>query len=471
MDLGIPSPATNFGMDRGLRTAVYRVLAAASLLQLLRVGLRPPMDGTSIPKFVPVLLAHLAAPQLGVFCAAYAVKSVLGARQATSMGMRGIHVLGAALLGAAATACVQVLRCSMDGRTAFSEALAVAPFSSDTRSIENSSADFDPVAATGTASIGHLSTGRIAQMSVGIPLLEYPRLEITRDVEFAVVEGQHLYLDAIRRKGLQAGAPTLLYVHGGGFVIGDKSQHSLPLLFYVALKMGWLVITANYRLASWRVSQKGAVFPEFLHDCMRAVAWARSSESQAYGGGGSTLAVAGESAGAQLACLLGFASAKHATWMRPPDLLDVDLRVDAVVDLYGCHNAFAKVEYFQHIVLKCSYEENLRLWMDVSPVWWAQNACKIDEVVDTPPPFLTVHGTHDSLVPVQDARDFAKVMMEMRQHRADALVPDVYVEIPRAIHAFNMIHNPLTFALHDAVVRFLGAVATSRAANTLPSKL
>lgn len=40
-------------------------------------------------------------------------------------------------------------------------------------------------------------------------------------------------------------------------------------------------------------------------------------------------------------------------------------------------------------------------------------------------------------------------------------MPDVYVEVPYALHGFNMAHSPLSFALADAVVRFLRAVAAA----------
>merc|ERR1719424_720345 len=121
--------------------------------------------------------------------------------------------------------------------------------------------------------------------------------------------------------------------------------------------MGWLVLSANYSLSKTNFSTKagGATFPEHLHDCLRAVAWARGPQAAKFGGGGKTLALAGESAGGHLACLAGLThSASH---LHPPDIHGADMRVDAVIDLYGVHdiqqsNSFKF--FFRHVILKRS---------------------------------------------------------------------------------------------------------------------
>merc|ERR1712192_5523 len=100
-------------------------------------------------------------------------------------------------------------------------------------------------------------------------------------------------------------------------------------------------------------------------------------------------------------------------------------------------------------------EDNIKVWNDASPVWWAHNICDLANTV-APPPFLMVHGTRDTLVPVEDARVFATALKEMRRNRGQAVrIPDVYVEVPDALHAFNFTHSPLTYALSDGVARFL----------------
>ncbi len=71
-------------------------------------------------------------------------------------------------------------------------------------------------------------------------------------------------------------APVLFQIHGGGWVIGDKSQQGLPLMLQLAAD-GWVCVAINYRLSP------KATWPEHLVDCKRALAWVREHIAE-YGG-------------------------------------------------------------------------------------------------------------------------------------------------------------------------------------------
>merc|ERR1711957_354995 len=155
--------------------------------------------------------------------------------------------------------------------------------------------------------------------------------------------------------------------------------------------------------------------------------------------------------------------------MLPRDLSSAKLRVAAVVDLYGPHGVPTQEFKFllRHVVLKRSSKgsaENIQAWNEITPVWWVRNAGEHPDSVRRPPPILIVHGTHDTLVPIEDARTYSKAVKQMRERRGDneGCVPDVYVEIPGAIHGFNFAHSPLSYALSDTVVRFLDALVPAR---------
>ena len=58
----------------------------------------------------------------------------------------------------------------------------------------------------------------------------------------------NLQLDIVTRHQLDRSRkhPVLLYVHGGGWMLGSKETNGfLPVSFVAA--MGWVVVTANYR--------------------------------------------------------------------------------------------------------------------------------------------------------------------------------------------------------------------------------
>jgi len=88
--------------------------------------------------------------------------------------------------------------------------------------------------------------------------------------------------------------PVLLFVHGGGFVLGDKGGPDSWMNANVgrmAAEAGWLGAVMNYRLAP------GHRWPAGSEDVGAAVAWLRENASR-YGGDPERIFVAGTSAGA-----------------------------------------------------------------------------------------------------------------------------------------------------------------------------
>jgi acetyl esterase len=88
--------------------------------------------------------------------------------------------------------------------------------------------------------------------------------------------------------------PTLVYVHGGGFVIGDLDTHDQTCR---SLCSGaeTVVLSLDYRLAP------EAAFPAAVEDTLAAVTWA--ADHLADLGGNDVLAVGGDSAGGNLSAV------------------------------------------------------------------------------------------------------------------------------------------------------------------------
>jgi len=136
-----------------------------------------------------------------------------------------------------------------------------------------------------------------------LPRLLYPlprparSMQVVRNVDY-VGDGLRAHrLDIIRRRAdPPKGAPVLVYIHGGAWVIGDKREQGLPLLHELA-RRGWVTVTINYRLSP------RATWPDHIVDCKRAVAWVREHIAE-YGGDPRFIAVSGGSAGGHLSSLL-----------------------------------------------------------------------------------------------------------------------------------------------------------------------
>jgi acetyl esterase len=102
-----------------------------------------------------------------------------------------------------------------------------------------------------------------------------------------------LYTPARRGEGV---VPTLVYLHGGGWVIGDLETHDL-VCRRLCHDSGMLVVAVDYRLAPEHP------FPAACDDAEAALHWAAAHAAE-HGGDGTRLAVAGDSAGAQLAAVV-----------------------------------------------------------------------------------------------------------------------------------------------------------------------
>jgi len=121
--------------------------------------------------------------------------------------------------------------------------------------------------------------------------------------------------------------PVALYIHGGGFVGGDKSQ-GVNEEFEVLLEDGWDIVAVNYRLS---VDGRNR-WPVPLQDLKRAVRWIKANaEEQDWDH--DRVAAIGHSAGGNLAGLLATTANRPELEPTdlPPELQEVDSSIVAAV--------------------------------------------------------------------------------------------------------------------------------------------
>jgi acetyl esterase len=111
------------------------------------------------------------------------------------------------------------------------------------------------------------------------------------DVTLFSVGGTDVTADIHLPKG-SGPFPVLLYLHGGGWIMGSPKTHR-RLAFRFA-EAGYLVVNVHYRLAP------EFPFPAAFDDCVAAIRWVKDN-IESYGGDPSRLAVGGDSAGGNLA--------------------------------------------------------------------------------------------------------------------------------------------------------------------------
>jgi triacylglycerol lipase len=118
-----------------------------------------------------------------------------------------------------------------------------------------------------------------------------PDVAVTRDTVYG--SGERNRLDVFTTSAA-ASRPVLLFVHGGGFVMGDKSSPGSPYYDNVgvwAARRGYIGVTIAYGLAPASRYPSGAV------DLAAAIRWVRANIA-AYGGDPRAIVVMGQSAGA-----------------------------------------------------------------------------------------------------------------------------------------------------------------------------
>ena len=111
--------------------------------------------------------------------------------------------------------------------------------------------------------------------------------------------------------------PTTVFLHGGGFVIGDLDTHD-QVCRRLCRDAGTVVVSVDYRLAPEHP------FPAAVEDSLAATRWAH--EHLADLGGDDRLAVGGDSAGGNLAAVVSQAM---------PEAITAQLLVYPAVDMAG----------------------------------------------------------------------------------------------------------------------------------------
>ncbi|SDI45202.1 Acetyl esterase/lipase [Rhodococcus triatomae] len=248
--------------------------------------------------------------------------------------------------------------------------------------------------------------------------------------------GRRYRLDVYHRRDMPAGAPILLQIHGGGWVIGNKDQQGLPLMQEMASR-GWVCVAINYPLAP------RSKWPAHLIAAKRALAWLREHATE-YGGDPEFVAVTGGSAGGHLASMVALTAGDSTL---QPGFEEADTSVQACVPHYGVYDiagdtgleAVRQRRPLMRLVLGRSarYPDDYRA------------ASPLARIHPDAPPFFVIHGRSDSLIPVAEARAFVGALREVSQR------PVAYAELPGAQHAFDVFPSFRSIGVVQAVGRFL----------------
>jgi acetyl esterase len=142
------------------------------------------------------------------------------------------------------------------------------------------------VEADASAARDYLTTTRAALAAVTVTGKE--PVDQVRDLQLPSGRALRVY-----RNSAPTPAPILLYLHGGGWVVGGLEMND-PLCRRLVRLTGAVVVSLDYRLAP------EDPYPAALDDCVEALNWVRENAST-LGGDAGNVSVAGTSAGGNLA--------------------------------------------------------------------------------------------------------------------------------------------------------------------------
>lgn len=236
-------------------------------------------------------------------------------------------------------------------------------------------------------------------------------------------------------------APVLIYLPGGAWVHGSRLLQGYALMSHLA-QQGWVCLSIDYRVAP------NHRWPQHITDVKTAIAWARANVDK-FGGDREFIAISGGSAGGHLAALAGLTAGDPELQAELPE--GADTSVDAVVGIYGRYDWEDRsikereefVDFLERVVVRRRIDKHPQIYRQASP---------IARVHRDAPPFLVIHGSGDSVIPVAQARDFVH---ELRAVSASMVS---YIELPGAGHGFDMTDGARTGSMATAIGLFLDEV-------------
>ncbi len=231
------------------------------------------------------------------------------------------------------------------------------------------------------------------------------------DVTYLTADGVDLKLDIYKRKA-KGKVPTVIFIHGGGWVGGDKDAHNLSILPY--LSKGYAAVNVEYRLGGT------ALAPAAVEDTRCAVWWVKRN-AEKYGFDPDRIILTGNSAGGHLSLITGMLPASEGLDGRCPQRPGGPMPTRATASLP--HLEVAAIINWSGItdVNDLISGDNMRTyslkWMgamtDREAI--AKRVSPLSYIREGLPPILTLHGDRDVVVPYDHAVRLHKALDEKGQ--------------------------------------------------------
>ncbi|MDX9972221.1 MAG: alpha/beta hydrolase [FCB group bacterium] len=235
--------------------------------------------------------------------------------------------------------------------------------------------------------------------------------------------------------------PAIVLIHGGAWVTGSRRQ-----LYWYGRRFaeaGYVAMSVSYR------TMPGASFPAPLHDVKSAVRWLRKN-AEPYSIDPGRIATLGTSAGGHLALMLALTASEKDLEGEENSGFRSD--VQAAVSLYGPADLRSFVaEKEKGRIARYTWGPYVKDFAGKEILGGKDPldaASPVAYVGQDTPPILCVHGTNDTLVPIEQSREMFKKLKE-------AGLPAQCIEVPGYRHAFDHLHPSVRRELFPKILKFL----------------
>jgi acetyl esterase/lipase len=191
--------------------------------------------------------------------------------------------------------------------------------------------------------------------------------------------------------------PGVLIIHGGGWTGGKRDAAREINIGSTMASHGYVCLSIDYLLHDPQSDK--SCWPQNLYDCKTAVRWLRANAERLHLDTGH-IGVIGGSAGGHLSSMVGVTGKSDG--LDPPGPYgDQSCAVNCVVDLYGPTDL---AEWKDIAALRKTRSEAPELYKAFSVVTYLDK---------NDPPFLIMHGTADTTVPVSQSELLAAALTKI----------------------------------------------------------
>ena len=222
--------------------------------------------------------------------------------------------------------------------------------------------------------------------------------QVIRDIEYARIGERALKLD-FHLPPSKTISPLIVWVHGGAWRSGSKSDMPLESL----VGEGYAIASVDYRLST------EARFPAQIHDIKAAIRFLRAHSGD-WSMASEKIVIAGNSAGAHLAALVGVSNGHtelEGTVGSDPQRSSA---VQGIISFYGASNLTTILSQSTPHGLSVRVPA-LELFLGGQPSDFpevARLASPVSHVDRNDPPLLLIHGDQDPQMPVAQSHELLK---------------------------------------------------------------